>query len=66
MKANNNTPTRQQVRRSEAARLLGIHPRTVARYEARGLTAVRRNSRMTFYYLDEVLNLQQRGLPTAA
>jgi hypothetical protein len=47
-------------------RLPGIHPRTVARYETRGLTAVRRNSRMTFYYLDEVLKIQQAGTPAAA
>lgn len=48
------------VRRTTAARMLDVTPRTVRRYEDEGkLTPIKRNSRMVCYDVEEVKKLQR-------
>lgn len=62
MKTKNLQPT---IKRSLAASLLGVTPKTLRRREMEGiLTPIKRNSRSTFYLVSEVEKLQRGEIAT--
>ncbi|MEI9961787.1 MAG: hypothetical protein WDM76_11820 [Limisphaerales bacterium] len=55
------------IKRSAAADLLGVEPRTLRRAEIAGhLTPIKRNCRSTFYLLSEVEKLKHGEISTPA
>lgn len=55
----------KRVRRSEAAQIIGVGPRSLRRYEVRGiLPGIRLNSRMTVYRLVDVLRIANGEVST--
>ena len=60
-------PIEPTIKRSAAAALLGVTPRTLRREELNGnLTAIKRNCRSTFYLVSEVEKLKAGDIPTAS
>ncbi len=57
-----NRKLEKTIRRSRAAELLTVHPRTLIRYEARGLlTPIKLNSRLVVYLESQVRALFDTG-----
>jgi len=67
MKRDKSRKTEQLVKRSQAANLLGVGPRTLRRYETTGLlTPIKPNCRLVLYQLAEVELLQSGQVQTTA